>query len=76
MSDYPKCKTCKHWEQAEWDDGNCTALTHGSAINCNNPNDATLLLVAEGHSQDEWGGLYTLPTFGCVLHSDLTEATP
>ena len=70
MSDYPKCETCKHWAAPKpnppsWDwqaeFGECVAFL-------NEQDGSRLTLIEEV--------VTALPTFGCVLHSDLTEATP
>ena len=66
---YPKCETCKHWTQdGTYLEGDCLGLYASSSI------VGTLRAVLSPAQPDSPARVMTLPSFGCLLHSDLAEA--
>ena len=75
MSGYPKCETCKHW-QGGMEDGNRKGTCELSRSRSGRPTSTNLgvLFLAQDYEQYK-AFLETSPAFGCLLHSDLAEAT-
>ena len=58
----PRCATCRHWDNA----------TPPWPARCNRAGYMGSTPEPEPMELSDPGGLYTLPTFGCVLHEPLT----
>lgn len=71
VTDYPRCATCRHWQVAEPgfrrshpDHGYCAGVGAHTSELPEPPTRPAFTTDLEQYSS----ALYTLPTFGCVLH--------
>lgn len=75
-ADYPKCKTCRHWNDT-WGYV-AVGISHGQ---CRHPNvgrpqtygHGTAIITNVEQNVPDNTGLYVSNDFGCVLHEDKIE---
>jgi hypothetical protein len=70
------CETCRFWSPNAWEFwpgyGECQRITHAGSDEP--PEAGTPAFTSDG--EDYRSGLYTGPTFGCVLHQPTVATTP
>lgn len=69
MTDYPRCKTCKHYKNDEYRICSAPLVSYGYR---DPPKDIQKAVLDRGLyvEDDEGWGMMPGPNFGCILHEE------